>query len=349
LSDFGPGALVTSQFDRLLQDFPMEQLLSFRNDLVNSETRKRDDPCIFDGLLSLNAFLKEWSARQLNDRLRKLREERHAVALELRTAAERDAGRRHGQGYVEDLMPDRVIRELIVENDVYRKLRDAWPEGTPGPRQTDAVLEAIHGPADQAGFPGSYPVREPDNLLDELLKALTRNAELIGLGEQDPGVPIPETTTGHQSPWLGLLTSPAVGRQLAIFALADDAYTYTASHVLTRGTIEFTGPVLRDTAIALQAFTTWAAKRRTPAKTLPEAIQTYLKSPQEVPWSVRQLWARVTTLAASLILDAHAPSAGEQNGQKPNGGGHPGLDGPAASKEHPDEQHHAARPDRRLR
>jgi hypothetical protein len=312
MSSFGTESLVTSQFDRLLQDFPMEQLLFFRNDLVNSETGNREEPCTFDGLLALNGFLKEWTARQLNERLKDLREVRQDLVLELRRAAERDAGRRHSEGYLEDLMPGRVIRELVAQNLIYA---DLLQDDDNAPARLDTVLEAIHGTAGESGV-DALPLRATATAQDLLRGAIKRNNHLIGIKlEPEPGPDAvdPEPAPEPRTPWLGLLTSPSVSRQLSIFANADEDYTYTASLGSAQSSIEFSGPVLRDAACALQAFIVWATKRRSLAKTVPDAIQTYLKNQPDLPVNVRHLRAGATTLAASLVLDAHKASAGAQH------------------------------------
>lgn len=314
MSSFGTESLVTSQFDRLLQDFPMEQLLFFRNDLVNSETGNREEPCTFDGLLSLNGFLKKWTASQLNERLKDLREARQNLVLELRRAARAcDPESRHSEGYLEDLMPERVIRELVAQNLVYAELL----QDAADPARTDAVLEAIHGTAGQSGI-DFFPVPAGANSEGEIQEAIKRNNHLIGIEpepepEPDLDAVDPEPAPKPRTPWLGLLTSPSVSRQLSIFANADEDYTYTASLGSVQSSIEFSGPVLRDAACALQAFIVWATKRRSLAKTVPDAIQTYLKNQPDLPVAVRHLRAGATTLAASLVLDAHKASAGAQH------------------------------------
>lgn len=310
MSTFGTDTLVSSQFDRLLQDFPMEQLLLFRNDLVNSETGNREEPCTFESLLALNGFLKEWTAKKLNDRLRELREARQELVLELRRAAERDAGRRHSEGYVEDLMPGRVIRELVAQNLIYA---DLLLEDADDPSRLDAVLNVVHGAAEQSGV-SSLPLRSTGTAEKVLRGAISRNNRLL----EDQAVPAPDAdgpqpSRGLKVPWLGLLTSPAVRRQLAIFASADGTYTYTASLGSVQSSIEFSGPVLRDAACALEGFISWATKRRTLAKTLPDAIQTYLKGTRELPANVRHLHSGAATLAASLVLDSHKAANGQQH------------------------------------
>lgn len=296
--------LAGQQMNNLRQAMPLRILHEFRNFLVSTETGRRITE--FDGssVLSLNGFLKKRIVKQLSTILKKLREERQQTYEGLRT----DASRRlqGDQYYMSEISPESML-ELVSkrEEERNRDLTETLVNDSENLSAREVLGLLGRDGKDLDGTQSRIRAQHrPAEALEQEVKLSRRY-----FGTEAPEAP--EALMSESFSWLEALTTPYVLGQLEGFAQGGNEQTYVprsdkAAEVSNSG---IAGPLLRETALCLQAFT--AHSRRLPPTSREQALEAQIKKYFEAHqyelsrWEQRQ--SAAIQLSRCLLMDAFFP------------------------------------------